>query len=144
MKLETHKERRTAKEESPWNCQGEGGWGGWGGVELKLVLVTQNLTLNSDAAPNYNICLVCIGVLYFICETPQWNTYNENQCDETKQRARWWSEARRQENLQTEPWWAGPKTLIVSCQPSETDCGRSHLLISGPTHHCVIREKRSY
>ena len=27
-----------------------------------------------------NICFVCIGVLYFICETSQWNTYNHKHC----------------------------------------------------------------
>ena len=40
-----------------------------------------------DAAPIKNLCSVRIGVLYHICETYQWNTYNQKHCNETKQRA---------------------------------------------------------
>ena len=31
-----------------------------------------------------NICSVRIGVLYLVCETAQWNTYNQKHCDERK------------------------------------------------------------
>ena len=46
-----------------------------------------------------NICLVSIGVLYLF-ETTQWNTYNQNHCDETKQSSIYddLDEARTQEN----------------------------------------------
>ena len=59
MKPQTHSQRRTTTEESP--CYGYYeitlGWGGGGGgggrVALEPVLIARNLSLNSDAAPNY-------------------------------------------------------------------------------------------
>ena len=71
---------------------------GVGVVGLKPVLIEPNLTHNSDAAPNYKYIFGTDRVNYLICETSQRNTYNQNHCDETKQRAQWRSETKTQEN----------------------------------------------
>ena len=53
-------------------------------------------------------------LLYFIFETSQWNTNNQKPCDETKQRTKWWPEARVQEThkqdhneLDHKHWYSG-------------------------------------
>ena len=67
MKLQTHKERK--------NCSR--------GTVLER---SRNLTLNSDSALVANIRSVRTGVLYLICDTSQWNTYNQKHCYESKTR----------------------------------------------------------
>ena len=53
------------------------------------VLLAWNLTLNSDAALNYKYVFVPLSGLHLICVTAQWNTYNQNHRDETKQKVQW-------------------------------------------------------
>ena len=52
-----------------------------------LQILLGALRVNSDVTQITNICLVSIGVFYFICETSQLNTCNHKQCDEINQRA---------------------------------------------------------
>ena len=98
---------------------------------LKQVILVLNLTLNSDAVPNYKY-------MFGAHRSPLphlWNItvkkYNQNHHDKTKQRAQWRSEARIQEHRH---WWA-----LVRCQPSETVLGGSHHLVSGSTHRCAVK-----
>ena len=111
-------QERTATEEPPCNGQKdnyrmEGGKRGRGmGMGLKSFLFERTPTLNSDAAPNYNstrVCCVRIRVLNLICETSQWNTYNQKHCDETKPRTQWRFEAKTQENHKQDHDWPNPK-----------------------------------
>ena len=59
-----------------------------------LILIPLQITLS--------ICSVGIEVVFLICDTSQWNTYNENYRDETKQMLQWRSESRTQENQTTD------------------------------------------
>ena len=93
MKLQAHKQRRTAMEEPLWNGQKVTTWG------LKLVLFAP-FTLTQFQITN--ICSVRKGVRYLICETSHWSAYNQNHCDETKQKAQRQSEAKTQENHKQE------------------------------------------
>ena len=53
-----------------------------------------NIPAFSSKSAGINICSVHTRVLYLICETSRWNTYNQNHCDEIMQRVQWRSEAR--------------------------------------------------
>ena len=89
-------------------CVGGGGGGGVGrGLRQDL------FALNSDAAPNYKyIFSVHLGVLFSVCETSQWNTYNQIHCGETFSKGLNGDLKPKHKKPQTGPRWDRPLTTM--------------------------------
>ena len=66
---------------------------------FKLDILTRNLALNSDAVLNYKHMFDPLRRPLHHLWNIQWNTYNQRDCDETKQRTQWRSKASAQDTV---------------------------------------------
>ena len=127
MKWQT--QRRASIEDPPWYGRYENHCGMG---QLQPFLFARNLSLNSNAAPNYNKCLVGVWVLNsFVKHHSETHTtnYQRHLWNKVKGWMAIWSQHTRK--LQAGAW---PQTLIVKHRPSKTDSVR------GPTHLRAVKE----
>ena len=101
---------------------------GWG--DSWTSLLARNLILNSDAAPSYKYIFGPHKVLNLICETSQWNAFNQKHCQMKQSKGLNGDLKPEDKKTTNRSRRVRPQTLIVRHRPSETDWeGSRHFVL---------------